>query len=168
MLDTRIKFLASLYTIILIASTIGLLLFGDFNFKSNPIKGQAIQAIMVDISQINTNKKSKPPTKTNKPDKKTETKKAKIKPKKKTQTIKPKPPKEKPAIIPKKKPPKINTKALDKERKAQLERDKKKKALEKRKQENKKKLEQAKRDLEALANNTNKKTENIKATRSPF
>jgi len=145
MLETRIKILASLYTALLIAAVIGLLLFGGFQFKSKPIKGQAMQAIMVDISQLNTKKATAKPKKASPP--------------KKVEKIKPKPPKKKPAIIPKKKIPKIDTKALEKERKEQKERERKKKALEKRKRENKKKLEKAKRDLEALANKTKKPTE---------
>ncbi len=56
MLETRIKILASLYTALLIAAVIGMLLFGGFSYKSKPIKGQAIQAIMVDISQLNIKK----------------------------------------------------------------------------------------------------------------
>lgn len=160
MLETRIKILASLYTALLIAAVIGLLLFGGFQFKSKPIKGQAMQAIMVDISQLS---KSHKKTTNKRPIKKQEPKKPKIKPKvlppKKVEKIKPKPPKKKPAIIPKKKIPKIDTKALEKERKEQKERERKKKALEKRKRENKKKLEKAKRDLEALANKTKKPAE---------
>lgn len=160
MLETRIKILASLYTALLIAAVIGLLLFGGFEFKTKPLKGQAIQAIMVDISQLSKNHKK---TTNKRPIKKQEPKKSKIKPPKKqapkkVEKTKPKPPKKKPAIIPKKKEPKIDTKALEKERKAQKERERKKKALEKRKRENKKKLEKAKRDLEALANKTKKPT----------
>ncbi len=162
MLETRIKILASLYTAILVAAVIGLLLFGGFQFKSKPIKGQAIQAIMVDISQLNTKKSHKKPRKVNKTIKKQEPKKpipTKKQPPKKVEKKQPKPVKKKPAIIPKKKEPKIDTKALEKERKAQKERERKKKALEKRKRENMKKLEKAKRDLEALANKTKKPIE---------
>ncbi len=154
MLDTRIKVLASLYTVILIAAVIGLLLFGGFQFKSKPIKAQAIQAIMVDISQLNIKKSNN----TTKPVKKPKVKPPKKKTPKKVEKKQPKPLKKKPAIIPKKKVPKIDTKALEKERKEQKELERKKKALAKRKLENKKKLEKAKRDLEALANKTKQPT----------
>ncbi len=165
MLDTRIKFLASLYTALLITAVIGLLLFGGFQFKSKPVKGQTIQAIMVDVSQLNVKQSSKKPKKASKPVKIKEAKKPKVTPAKKQAPKKvvkkqPKPIKKKPAIIPKKAKPKIDTKVLEKERKEQQERTRKKKALEKRKRENQKKLEKAKRDLEELANKTKKPTEN--------
>jgi colicin import membrane protein len=159
MLETRIKILASLYTAILIAAVIGLLLFGGFQFKSEPIKGQTIQAIMVDISQLNIKKSNKKSRNISKPVKKQEPQKPKIKTPKKVEKKQPQPAKKKKAIIPKQKEPKIDTKALEKERKEQKERERKKKNLAKRKLENKKKLEKAKRDLEALANKTKKPTE---------
>ncbi len=59
MLEPYIKFLATLYTVILISAVTALLLFGDFKLNKPATKGQKIQAIMVDISQLTRSTKTK-------------------------------------------------------------------------------------------------------------
>lgn len=58
MLEAKVKFLASLYTAILMVAIGSLLVFGDFNISPKMVKGTTIQATMIDISQLKPRKKS--------------------------------------------------------------------------------------------------------------
>jgi len=58
MLEAKVKFLASLYTAILMVVIGSLLIFGDFNISPKMVKGTTIQATMIDISQLKPRKKS--------------------------------------------------------------------------------------------------------------
>ena len=152
MLETHIKILASLYTLLLIAAIGSLLVFGGFKFKTHSVKGQVISATMIDISQLKS--LNKPKTTKKKPVTKPIQKKIE-KPIEKA----PKPPEIKPVKQPVEKPikkpiakPKVDNKALALERKKTIERQKKLEEIRKKKIAAKQKSEQAEQDLEDLAN----------------
>jgi colicin import membrane protein len=165
MLDARIKFLASLYTVLLMSALVSLLLFGGFKMKTPPAKGRVIQATMVDISQLKPRKKSN--NKTVKPKKKEETK-APIKPpenKPEIKEVKKVKPKEKevkktdvkkdpPLIV--KKEPKIDTKAQELERKKRQQRQKKLKEIRKKRKAAEKRRKIEEQRLKELTNKTKK------------
>ncbi|MBL4660437.1 MAG: hypothetical protein JKY19_08775 [Alcanivoracaceae bacterium] len=72
MLETHVKVLASIYTALLMAALVSILLFGGFKFKSPSVKGKVIEAVMIDISQLKI--KAKPQDKKQPPVKKEEKK----------------------------------------------------------------------------------------------
>jgi len=172
MLETHIKILATLYTALLMATVSYVLLFAGFNIKHPKIKGQIIQATMVDISQLNSNKKTK------KEEKKQPKKQPEKKDPPKQEPVKKDPPKQEPVKKdpPKKDPPKkevkkvdpvkkdpprivkktpvVDTKAQERERKKAQERKKKLEEIQKKRQAAKKRAEQAEKDLIDLANKT--------------
>ncbi len=163
MLDTQIKILASLYTTLLAAAVISLLIYGGYEFKSPVVKGKVIQAMMVDISQIQSKPTKKNPSKKIQP--KNNEKTVKKVEKKVEKKIPPKPKeviKEKPVTKPiiKKTQPKIDIKKRDRERKLQEEIERKKKDIARKKEENRRKLVQAKKDLEDLAMKTQEELDN--------
>jgi colicin import membrane protein len=152
MLETHIKILASLYTLMLIAAVGSLLIFGGFKFKTHSVKGQVISATMIDISQLKS--LNKPNTTKKKTVKEPIEKKIKkpIEKQPKPPVVKPI---KKPVNEPIKKPvikPKIDTKAVALERKKTIERQKKLEEIRKKKIIAKQKSEQAEQDLKDLAN----------------
>lgn len=163
MLEAKVKFLASIYTMILMITVGSLLIFGGFSFSPKLVKGTPIQATMVDISQLKPRKTSQPKTPVAQQSKPIE-KPPEVKPIKKDPIIKTPIKKPPPKVI--KKTPKIDTKALEEDRKKQKEFERKKEDLRKRKLENKQRLERAEQDLKDLANKVEKEvdtpiTENI-------
>ena len=156
MLETKVKFLASIYTVVLMMTIGSLLVFGGFSFSPKIVKGATIQATMVDISQLKPRKKPQA-AKTNKPKNIKPEVEPEIKPVEKQPVIKTPPKKIPPKVI--KKTPKIDTKKLERERKKQKERERKKEELRKRKIENKKRLERAEQDLKDLANKVKQEDE---------
>ncbi|MCF6318443.1 MAG: TonB C-terminal domain-containing protein [Proteobacteria bacterium] len=166
MLKARVKFLASVYTAILMVIIGSLLVFGGFNITPEMVKGTTIQATMIDISQIKPRKKSTTQNQTIEPREEVSEEVPETKPEEKSEE-KPeiKPIKEDPPII--KTPiPKIDTKAQEIERKKTQEREKKREEIRKKKLAVEKRKKQAQQDLKDLANkikqeNDSPPTENI-------
>lgn len=152
MLETHIKVLASIYTVILIAVITSLLIFGGFEFKAPLVKGTTIQATIVDISQLKSRKNSKTTTK---PTSKQPIKK----PPKKAEPVKKNPPKKAPVIV--KKTPKINIKTQEKERKESQERQKKLEEIRKKRKEAETRRKIEEQNLKDLASKTNTEGQNL-------
>jgi len=151
MLEPHIKILATLYTAVLMAAMVSLLVFGGFEISKPTFKGQRMKAIMVDISQLKSPKKN-PIAEKPKPEIKKQ-----VKPKEK-EPVKITPPKiKKPEIV----QPKIDKEKLKKERqeKEELKRIKKlQKEIRKKKLAAKKKREQAEKELQDLIDNIQEDT----------
>jgi colicin import membrane protein len=159
MLELRIKVLATIYTTVLMSVLVSALFFGGFNFKSPSLKGKIIHATIVDISQLQAQKKA--PPKKNK-EVKTQVPKEQPKP---IDPPKKDPPKKDPPkkVEPKKEPPKIvrnkpkiDTKAQELERKKRQERQKKLKQIRKKRIEVEKRRKKEEQTLKELAAKTNK------------
>ncbi|HFC29470.1 MAG TPA: hypothetical protein ENJ44_00330, partial [Oceanospirillales bacterium] len=58
MLEPHIKILATIYTALLMAAIVVLMVYGGFEMQQPTFKGQRMKAIMVDISQLKATKKS--------------------------------------------------------------------------------------------------------------
>ena len=169
MIETHIKILASIYTALLMAAMVSLLLFGGFQFKSPSVKGKMIQAVMIDISQLKYRAKPKEvkqqPVKKDPPKKQELVKQEPVK-----EEIKPiqppkkeSPPKEPPRIV--KKEPKVDVKAQELERKKHQERQKKREEIRKKRivAEQRRKIEE--KNLKDLAEQMERHTENKQTTK---
>lgn len=166
MLATKVKFLASVYTAILMVIIGLLLVFGGFDIAPKLVKGTTIQATMIDISQLKPRKKLTAKSQATEPKEKV--------PEKKPEKVPEKVPEKKPEVKPKEKDPpviktqtpKVDFKAQEVERKKTQERERKREEIRKKKVAVEKRKKQAEQDLKDLASkikqeDNNPPTENI-------
>ena len=155
MLELHVKFLATLYTSLLMTALVGILVYSGFNMNTPKIKGKVISAQMIDISQI---KRSQKPKINQAPAPKKEPIKPepmKVEPKEQAPVAKPPEPKKELLPPPEIKkipvtPPKIDKKKVDAQRKKDQDRRKKLEDIRKRKLEAEKRAQKEVEYLEQL------------------
>lgn len=172
MLELHVKFLATLYTSLLMTALVGLLVFSGFKLQTPKLKGKVISAQMIDISQIKRMNQPKSEPKTT-PPKPQPVEKQPIKEPPVIEPPKPEPIKETAQPIKKVEPPKpepikpdvkkipikkADTKKQDEAKKRQEERRKKLEEIRQKRIEAQQRAEKEAQYLESLNKNNNQES----------